>query len=393
MSGDRKQNRLAKGMLVGVIAVLLCLALWRLREQAGLSEPSDLDRGRVGETGGASSAKGIHGAGEDPKFRVVADETTSTGRVVTVSKNGVEKRVTLPTGVLVSPEDLEALAFDTPQPTGPLPKPQISVNSHLYFYGLVVDERTNALAGALINASSQVYENGTMQWHKLQLYSEADGRFTIDVPSGQALVLNVSKKPDYIDPPERRFKYGLVQEWEKHTPNVAVPVLFVLHRKKPSEPLFAFQQNYRTPNTGEPSRVDLTTGKLVKEGGDLIISVNCPEPYSEIRHFPWRLSVEAVGGGLVEIPSSPLNYVSLRDMHEAPETGYETGFRVEYKADSQPFRVQHEGMFYVASRNGQVHAKIYFRMNTSWDERGVPFRIEAMVNTNGSRNLQTPFLK
>ena len=45
-------------------------------------------------------------------------------------------------------------------------------------------------------------------------------------------------------------------------------------------------------------------------------------------------------------------------------------------------------MYYVRSRGGQVYAKMFFRMNTVWDERGVPFRIKAVVNTNALRNLQ-----
>jgi hypothetical protein len=79
----------------------------------------------------------------------------------------------------------------------------------------------------------------------------------------------------------------------------------------------------------------------------------------------------------------------MEHLHEAPEVGYEPGFSVEYGPDTSTFSVQHSGWYYVRSRNGQIHAKMSFFMNTFWDERGVPFRVEAVVNTNASRNLQT----
>jgi hypothetical protein len=125
----------------------------------------------------------------------------------------------------------------------------------------------------------------------------------------------------------------------------------------------------------------------VPQGGDLVVSIWCPEPYTNLRQFPWRLTVEAVDGGLVEVEGAELR---MEHLHKAPVAGYQSGFQVEYGPNSAEYRRQHDGWYFVRSRSGQVHAKLRFEMRTFWDERGVPFGIRAVVNTNGSRNLQTP---
>jgi hypothetical protein len=122
----------------------------------------------------------------------------------------------------------------------------------------------------------------------------------------------------------------------------------------------------------------------------LVVSIHCPEPYTELKRFPWKFALQSVEGGLFVLPSSPGKFVSLERLHLAPEDGYAPMLSMAYPHDSTPFQVQYEGTFYLKSRNGQVYAKLRFDVSTRWDERGVPFGIQAVVNTNASRNLQTP---
>ena len=90
------------------------------------------------------------------------------------------------------------------------------------------------------------------------------------------------------------------------------------------------------------------------------------------------------------MPSAPPDSVRLEYLHEAPDGDYTPAIGVEYGPDSMPYVRQFDGLFYIKSRNGRVYAKLRFDMNTFWDERGIPFGISAIVNTNASRNLQTP---
>ena len=75
-------------------------------------------------------------------------------------------------------------------------------------------------------------------------------------------------------------------------------------------------------------------------------------------------------------------------MYQAPEDGYEKNFILSYGHGEENFDAMFTGSFYIKSRNGQNYAKIYFDMNTFWDQRGVPFGIKSYINTNHSRVLE-----
>ena len=137
-------------------------------------------------------------------------------------------------------------------------------------------------------------------------------------------------------------------------------------------------------NSGDPVHLDLSTGQIVKSGGDLIVSIYCPQPYTEIKRFPWKLTIEVVAGGLIQVGEEQ----SLQYMLEAPADGYQAGVVAEYGPSIEPWQVQYTGTYYLTSRNGRFFGKLALRMNTRWDERGVPFNIHSLVNTNASRNLQ-----
>ncbi len=379
---------------VVIVIGLLCLAtatvapLWLKRDHL---PPPDSKGSNTAATVNESHSQTKRPTSSREPFRIISEQVTATGSLFTVAKGGQRTNVFLPSTMRGTAELLEAIAFGQNEEPKSTQRPDDITNPHLYFYGLVVDERTNALVGANIEALVQTYDGKSLAWRETrQLISEADGRFTVDVPRGQSMILKVSKRPDYIDYPAQRFEYGFVHRSLRHVPKALEPVTFILHKLKPFEPLFSFAQNYRTPNSGEPVRLDLAIGKLVKEGGDLIVSIHCPEPYTNLKPFPWRLSVMAENGGFVEIQSSPAEPVRSEYLHEAPDAGYTPRFTKEYGPNATDFDRQFDGWFYVRSRNGQIYSKMYFRMNTFWDERGVPFRIEAVVNTNASRNLQTP---
>lgn len=198
-------------------------------------------------------------------------------------------------------------------------------------------------------------------------------------------MITVAKKPEFIDTEPQWFQYGPVGSRPKHVPNITSPVVFELHRAKAKESLLTFERQFRALNTGEPVRVDFTTGKVTKDGGDILVSIHCPEPFNSGVKYPWKLTVQAVGGGLIESKTGRLEL-----MHQAPAGNYAKSITVEYGPNSEKYDRQHDGYYYIQSRNGQIYTKMFFYMHTQWDERGVPFGIKAVVNTNASRNLQTP---
>ena len=323
-------------------------------------------------------------------FTIISTEMTPTGQIVYATKSGIEKRAFIPRGMSVPENVLEATLFGQPTIPNQPHRPSDVLNSNLVFYGLVVDENSNIVTGAKIDTSVLVMAPGK-DAHPLisSLASGANGRFSIEIPWGQQIMVKVTKT-NYVGTPWQTFRYGNIGGLEpKYYPDENNPTIFALHTKPNSEtntaPLFSFNNVFGLPHDGSPVRIDLTKGQIVKDGGDLIVSITCQEPYTNLKQFPWEISVSVVGGGLIE--EHPIDG-QIGNMQEAPSNGYSEGFDLKYDANSLDYHRQLDGLYYIASRNGQIYAKVRINMTTHWDDRGVPFGIEAYVNTSGSRNLQ-----
>lgn len=357
----------------GIILGLICWKHWWQRSPS--SDSTD-----EGDTPAAQASAPQASPGS---FRILSETTNGNRRVVRVERGGKQTEVRIPVTMAVSPEDLEALAFQEPEPPKQDNREAI-LTKELHFYGVCVDGESNALAGVNIDASVLVVSPQRHQGYKtFTTQSGADGRFSFAIPWGQQLVIRTSRT-NYVAPPEKWFLYGPVGPGERHVPDVARPVVFQYAQKKEEPPLHWFEKGFRIANDGKPVRVDLVQGQLVTEGGDLIVTLHAMEPYTNLRPFPWKVGVEVVNGGLIEAKVNPMLFSS---MPEAPANGYQPGFMLEYGPTTPTYLRQHDGMYYVKARNGSICAKVRFTSNPRWDERGIGFGIGAYVNTNGTRYL------
>jgi hypothetical protein len=323
--------------------------------------------------------------------KIISDMTTASNRVVVAEKDGVQKTAYIPPSLAHAMTDdqiIESLFH-----TNSLPVPSTgTLNQHLSFYGLTVDDKTNVLGGVTISGGVLVVDGkNPSQRIPINTVSGADGRFQVDVDYGQLIWLTVSKGTNYISPPSRQFQYGTGgygardSETISH-PNVNDPRVFVLTKKQETEPLIEIRKGMTAPNTGEPVRIDLTTGQVVATGGDLIVSITCLDRFKAGVHIPWKLVLQATDGGLATISEGQLDR-TLMYQFEAPPTGYDEVV-IDHPKDDPKWDTQYDGILYLKSRNGQIYGKLSFGMNIIWDERGVAFGFHSFVNTNGSRNLQ-----
>jgi hypothetical protein len=330
---------------------------------------------------------GSEGSNSKP-FTIISDEITTTGRVVRVTKDGIERQALIPAGMQIPVEDLEATLFAVPYVPKQPDRPTDVLNGNLVFYGLVIDQDSNVVSGATVDTRIMVKHPGKKTASQdARLLTGSDGRFLIEMPWGQQVQVRVTKT-NFTDVPWQMFRYGNIGGIEpRHSPDPNNPVLFSLYSKANAQPLVAFNKVFRLPHDGTPVRIDLTTAGVVSEGGDLIVSADCPEPYNNLKKFPWSLSVNVVGGGLVE--AHPIDG-RIQNMKQAPCDGYSEGFEVKYDASTpdSEYRRQLDKLYYIGSRNGQIYAKARINMTASWDERGVFFGMTAFVNTKSSRALQ-----
>ena len=299
-------------------------------------------------------------------FKIVSNEITSTGQIVHATKNGVEKKIFIPRGMSVPENILDSTLFGQPKIPKQPNRPTDVLNSDLNFYGLVVDENSNVIAGANVNTIVLVMSPGQDAHSQTSsLVSGSDGRFSIEKQWGQQIMVKVSKA-SYLDTTWQTFRYGNIGGVEpRYYPDQNNPAVFVLYAKANSETnsasLFSFNKVFGLPHDGSSTRIDLTTGQIVPTGGDLIVSINCPEPYTNLKEFSWEISINVVGGGLIE--AHPINN-QIENMQDAPSDGYSEGFDLKYDANSPDYRRQLDDLYYISSRNGQVYAKVRRHMTT-----------------------------
>ena len=326
--------------------------------------------------------------------KIISDNTTSSNRIVVAEKDGVRKTAHIPqtlAGALTDEQILQSL-FSS-QTNAPAPKKKGRfLNKHLVFYGLTMDDKTNIVAGAKVTGSVMVWDNQSASRQvPVETISGSDGRFQFDMDDGQWIGINASKGTNYISPPSQSFRYGAGSYGPTDSllisnPSINEPVIFVLTKKKQPEPLIETRTGMAAPNTGEPIRIDLITGRTVPTGGDLIVSITCPEPFKAGVHIPWKLVLQATDGGLITIREGQFGYL-LNNILEAPASGYGE-IVIEHPNDDPNWDSQYDSILYLKSRNGQIYGKLSFGMHVGWDERGVPFGFHSFVNTNASRNLQ-----
>lgn len=369
-------KRLALALtLVGLVAVFVIV--------------KEISNGRVGvETGNGADRnldEPIAGESSKQQSRIVSETLTSTGTVYLVTKNGKTNTTFVPDTMRLTPDELKQVLFPSDEQPPVFRARGPGLNPLLVFYGVAVDEGTNGLAGAIVEANVMIDPPETES--RREIFSTTagkDGRFELQIPWGQQMMVTATHTTNYVSPPSQWFQFGPVGDRPIHNPDPNNPVVFAFHRVLPAESLVEIKRWWGAPNNGDPVRIDLTTGERVATGGDLVVSIFCPEPYTNMRQFPWKLNIQVVEGGLLAA-----NVERLEFMHEAPAIGYQNGFQIEFGPSSEAYRRQYDGFFFVSSRAGQIFAKLQFNLRLHWDERGVPFGIHSFANTNGSRNLQT----
>ncbi|MFN0066826.1 MAG: hypothetical protein ACKVYV_04230 [Limisphaerales bacterium] len=272
-------------------AVLLLGTVWlALRRPAAPDEHSlAVQQVAAGEMGST-----------DAPARIASQTLTETGKVVVVEIGGRLWTNLIPDTMLsLTDEQLLELAEALAEPPPPRSTPAAdTLNKRLLFYGVTLDDQTNLLPSVTITGLVTVARYGGELRHlPVATESGPDGRFEFDIADGQVLMVAADKGPDYIPPPWQWFQYSpMGNNRPIHQPSIAEPVPFVLTKKEEPEPLLELRRGWTARNTGEPVRIDLLTGQVVPTGGDIVVSIFCPEPYKAGDKIPWRLVLEATGG-------------------------------------------------------------------------------------------------
>lgn len=270
-----------------------------------------------------------------------------------------------------------------------------SKNVPVKFYGQVVDQNEQPMAGVAVRAHSREWHMKNPFQPEAKMHYDgkttgADGLFAFDSFHGDTFFVDSISKEGYIltTKTEKGYSYGPLKH--HYVPNPLVPVIFRMWKTNGAVPLFVVSFNKSIPQDGTVLSFDLRRSKRVafpSEHTDLRITLaqHAPPGQRNARvPFDWNFTIEVPNGGLVETQDEFL--------YLAPEQGYQSKWSVAYLKDHPEWKARREVHFYLRNRGGQQYGclKVDFRPEAG-DTTGF-LSIEGYLNPNG-RVLEYDVLK
>ena len=242
------------------------------------------------------------------------------------------------------------------------------------FYGRVVDESNNAIAGVQIDYScNDLSPEGTSNYHGV---SDENGMFSLKDITGKLLVVHVAKDGYYTSRLENNsFEYG-----ENHTvADPGNPVVFHLRKKTTGAALIHFDKGFPIPKDGTPVLIDLSTGGVVSEGKN-VVKIECwthDDVKKEGWKFDWNCRISVPGGGL-QVEDEEFAFL-------APDDNYEPFDNIDMAVKPEiSWAPSVNKNYYVRTGDGK-YARIALQMVAHGDHF---CQINSYFNPDSSRNLE-----
>lgn len=267
-------------------------------------------------------------------------------------------------------------------------------NVPLEFYGKVLDEASNAVAGATVSFYWNK-ENPREGENARITQSGSDGRFSFEGAKGRGLSIRISKE-GYYTPRPGIWSFGYSDSEAQHfLADPLNPVIFKLRKTGEGVDLITSGKNIRSklrvtvPKNNMPVRVNIVQ-RRVKEDGQLVINQTKPElpehsgfrdvsssdwvKFKSATNWSFRLSIP--GGGLIE----------NRDefQFEAPEANYLPTVEYQFTKGETNWTTEVKKQFYIAF--GQPRRYGWLRVESKMAQETVS--LTYVINALGSRNLE-----
>jgi len=278
-----------------------------------------------------------------------------------------------------------------PSPATNRPSPQNVVarfienkNVPIEFYGRVIDQTSNALAGVSVKIMvvQLTMPNPTAldigeRNIPIEKATGADGRFEISGVEGASFDLqSISKEGYEAEPPKRG-----------HAPTGGTfdqPIIFKMWNTNIHEQLIIGEKKFQIIPDGRPYFINLTTGTICKSGtGDLKVWIQYPSKVVRGRLYDWSSDVEVTSGGLEA--EDNLN----ASMYSAPMDGYTPSFQVQQQIKGGQHGLTGEKRFFVKLKNGQEYGRITINLYAPYtDQISGLIHLSYAINPSGSRILR-----
>jgi hypothetical protein len=272
-------------------------------------------------------------------------------------------------------------------------------NHPVSFYGMVIDQDSNALAGVnvvlavrhgayVVPNSLEAAKYAALSQDELQkvlrptieVTTDAGGRFQWDNAGVTGDVLSIASmtKDGYELEPNAARSYGVASG------GYASPVIFKMWNTNIHEQMITGEKKFSIVPDSRRYLIDLTKGTISETGtGDLKVWVKRPEQITFGQRYDWSCEVDAVSGGLLQETDSSSS------MYSAPPEGYVPSFQFEQKVGSGWGDTTGPQRFYVRLNNGQEYGRITIELYARYNDQTPGLvRLSYAVNPSGSRILR-----
>lgn len=253
------------------------------------------------------------------------------------------------------------------------------------FYGKVIDQRGEPVAGAKVRGGVMV-EKIWMGGHFVDHYTTTDssGNFAFRGLRGAEIIIQPSKEGyEFRADLNRNFYYSLIHpDNQRHHPKLAAPEVLTIWKLKGAEPLVHHEINrVGAPVDGAPVTFDLLKGRKTTGDGDLILTIErTPIHIQRGQRFAWKATLEMPSGGLLKMEDAYPN--------EAPLDGYETKVVIDMPSTSPHWQSSVFRRFYFKSRRDAIYGRMTIDLTADYEPPPTGVTLEAWINPSGSRNLE-----
>ena len=251
------------------------------------------------------------------------------------------------------------------------------------FYGLVIDQDSNLLAGADVKIAVRhvsVSDPSALQVGsteiRLEQMSGSDGRFEMHGATGDGFDVESITKDGYEPEPGQR-SFGPASG------SIAQPAVFKMWSTNIHEALIGGQKAFHIVPDGRPYFINLTDGTIADTGeGDLKVWVQYTNQIARGETYDWSAGITVPNGGLLEEPLGTA-------MYQAPADGYTPSFQLRQQIKGGQRGQTGDRQFYFMLKNGQEFGQMAIDLYAPFNNQ-VPglVRISYAINPSGSRILR-----
>ena len=260
-----------------------------------------------------------------------------------------------------------------------------AANLPVAFYGMVVDQDSNALQNVTVDLAVfeervDSYPEHNERIRDLKRLAGADGRFEVVGSGLKGRIIEVSMltKEGY----EQEFPGRFCGMFGTQSTSFDNPAVLRMWSTNLHDQLITGDKTFNLIPDGRHYAIDLVRGTITEgKEGDLVAWIRRPESVQRGERFDWSCELAVPAGGLLESQSQA--------MFIAPEGGFTNLFAFEEQANSNGPGCFQDKRFYVQLRNGQVYGRIVISLypNFSRTKSGL-VQLSYAVNPSGSRLLR-----